>query len=199
MLDLRTEEQLMVAARDGDDEAFHTLALRLRERVARFLRHLGCEEGTVEDLVQETLLRLWASRETYQQRAALMTYVLTIAKNLWLTYGRSQEASGRRDVRCEGSDDLDELLLRRGRRCAGPEIMLLEKYRTFRIRQAIARLPTRQRLVFVLAHIEGLPYAEIAGMIGIAEGTVKSRMYRAVHNLRRELASDCPEYAQQEG
>jgi RNA polymerase sigma-70 factor (ECF subfamily) len=198
MLDLRTDEQLMVAARDGDDEAFRALAGRLRHVVARFLRHLGCEESCIEDLVQETLLRLWASRGTYEQRAALKTYVLTIAKNLWL-YQRLRRRPGQRERTVRGSDEeLDRLLLRDGRRSDGADVALLRKYRALRLRRAIVALPERQRLVFVLAHVEDLAYADIARMLGVAEGTVKSRMHRAVRNLRRSLQADFPGLASEE-
>jgi len=69
---------------------------------------------------------------------------------------------------------------------------LLDRYRAERIRSAIAALPERQRLVFALAHLHDMPYAEIAQLLGIAEGTVKSRMHRAVAGLRRELMGEFP-------
>ncbi len=198
MLDLRTEEQLMTAARDGDDDAFRRLTLRFRDRVAGFLRHLGCDAATAEDLAQETLLRLWASRRTYEQRAALMTYVLTIAKNLWLNHAPRQAVARRRTTDCRDVDDFERTLLRAGRQVQGPEVQLLEKYRLFRLRQAILRLPASQRLVFVLAHVEDLAYADVARVLGIAEGTVKSRMYRAVRNLRRDLGTEFAESVSEE-
>ena len=197
MLDLRTEEQLMVAAREGDEEAFRTLALRLRDVVSRFLRHLGCDETTVEDLVQETLLRLWSARSRYEQRAALRTYVLTIAKNLWLSHRRRDQTAREVAPADRGDEALDRLLLGHNH-LPEPEAHLLRKYRLFRIRQAITALPERQRLVFVLAHIEDLRYAQIADMLGIAEGTVKSRMHRAIQNLRTTLEAEFPGFEEKE-
>jgi len=188
MLDLRSEEELMEAARGGDDDAFRTLTLRLRATVVRFLRHMGCEPAEAEDLAQETLLRLWGARERYERRARLKTYVLGIARNLWLSHcGREARRAARETGR---EEQLDRLLLYGGVRAEGLEARLLADYRAFRVREAIAELPERQRVVFVLAHLEELPYAEIAVMLGIAEGTVKSRMSRAVRNLRQSLASE---------
>ena len=191
MLDLRSEEQLMEAAREGDDQAFQTLALRLRTTVARFLRHMGCQDGLLDALVQDTLLRLWASRERYERRASLKTYVLSIARNLWLSHcGREARRPSRQVSPAAG--ELDRLLLHGHVHSDGPEARMLADYRAFRVRRAIAELPERQRAVFVLAHLEDLPYAEIAFALGIAEGTVKSRMSRAVRNLRHALAAEYP-------
>ena len=190
MLDLRSEEELMAAAREGDDEAFQTLALRLRATVGRFLRHMGCADDDVEDLVQETLLRLWRSREGYEARARLKTYVLGIARNLWLSQcGREARKPLRRADHANG-DELDRLLVQGQVRTEGPEAVILAQYRAFRVREAIADLPERQRVVFVLAHLEDMPYAEMAQLLGIAEGTVKSRMSRAVRGLRKALGAE---------
>jgi len=188
MLDLRTEEELMTAAVGGDEEAFRLLALRLREVIGRFLRHLGCDRATVEDLTQETLLRLWTGKDRYQQRAKLRTFVLTIAKNLWLNHCRRKPMVSY-DAPAGGRSELDKLLIQDGLP-PGPEAALIDKYRAYRVRQAILGLPERQRIVFVLAHLEGLRHAEIAQMLGIAEGTVKSRMHRAIRGLRELLEAD---------
>lgn len=193
MLDLRTDEELMVAARGGDDEAFERLALRLRTAVSRFLRHLGCGEAAVEDMTQETLIRLWSARGSYEERAALQTYAFTIAHNLWRSYLRHLSTVPPAMALPADPDELDRLLLRPHHGPPGPEAHLLERYRAFHLRQAIVRLPWRQRIVFVLAQMEGLPYAQIASMLQIAEGTVKSRMHRAIRSLQTELARDFPE------
>lgn len=71
-----------------------------------------------------------------------------------------------------------------------PERELLRGYERFRIRRAIADLPEAQRLVFVLSHFEDLPYAEIARLLGIPVGTVKSRMHHACRKLREALAEE---------
>jgi len=197
MIDLRTDEQLMVAAGEGDDVAFETLVLRLRDGVNRFLRHLGCDPQTVDDLTQETLLRLWTSRNGYEPRAALRTYALTIAKNLWLSSNRRPEPALATDATTGRSDGLDGLALA-DLLPPSPERELFAKYRALRIREAIIALPPRQRIVFVLSHIEDLPYAEIGRILGIAEGTVKSRMHRAIRNLRHALERDASRPASEE-
>src|SRR5204863_9366577 len=71
-----------------------------------------------------------------------------------------------------------------------PHSQLFARYRQWRIRQAIARLPERHRLVFVLAHLEGYRLAEVADVLEIPVGTVKSRMNTAVRLLRDWLAPE---------
>jgi RNA polymerase sigma-70 factor (ECF subfamily) len=188
MLDLRGDEHLMLAAKAGDREAFCTLVDRLRSVLLPFLRHLGCDHATAEDLTQETLLRLWCAKDGYEVRASLRTYVLTIAKNCWLSAMRQGRLSSRIAAPLDAT--LEPLLARDGLRGCSPEAELVNRYTRQRILDAVARLPWRQRIVFVLAHIEHLDYAQISTMLGVAEGTVKSRMHRAVRNLRAALLDE---------
>jgi RNA polymerase sigma factor (sigma-70 family) len=71
-----------------------------------------------------------------------------------------------------------------------PHYQLFLRYRQWQIREAIARLPEPHRLVFVLGHLEGRRIAEMAEILGIPEGTVKSRMHTAVRLLRRWLGPE---------
>lgn len=73
-----------------------------------------------------------------------------------------------------------------------PEIHLLEAYRRLTIRRAIAALPEKQKLVFVMSHLEQMRYEEISEVLGIPIGTVKSRMFAAVNALRTLLAEERP-------
>jgi len=72
------------------------------------------------------------------------------------------------------------------------------RYREYRLARAVAELPTGERLVFVLKHHEGMRYGDIAALLGIAEGTVKSRMFRAVRLLRKALPDLDPDGPQEE-
>ncbi len=193
-----SDDELMGLVAVGDEEAFQELAYRVRSSVRSFLSRLGCSMAEVDDLAQETLIRLWMHRASFSNGQPLRPYLLAIAKNAYVSYCR--RAGARREVPGlpRESDQLDRLLLRAGRLAEGPESLVLGRYGEFRLSQAVARLPQTDRLVFVLRHHEGLKYREIAEMLGTAEGTVKSRMFRAVRALRRALPDLDPDGNEEE-
>jgi len=178
-----SDEALMSDAQSGCEAAFHELALRLRPRLVRFVGRLGADAATAQDLAQDTLLRLWLRRGAYQRRRLVWPYVLAIARHAWADhYARHRETPCRPTLVAGRS-----ALRPHPDRVAGPEAALLEGYRRFRIERAVRALPEPERQVFVLAHYEQLAYREVAQVMGIAEGTVKSRMFRAVRALRAAL------------
>jgi len=192
-----SDGELMELAATGDQQAYQVLAGRLRPRVKRFLRRLGCGLAEADDLAQETLIRLWVYRRSYHPERPLGPYLLGIAKNAYLAHCERTAREGAVAV-TPADGELDRLLLRNGWQAEGPESAFFAHYREFRLAQAVSALPESERLVFVLKHHEGLPYDEIASLLGIAEGTVKSRMFRAVRALRRALPDLEPGGAQEE-
>jgi RNA polymerase sigma-70 factor (ECF subfamily) len=182
-----SDEELMELVAEGDGMAFHELAVRVRPGVRAFLARLGCGVAEGEDLAQEALIRLWLHRGSYTPGRPLRPYLLTIVKNAYLSH--CERRSTRAEVVPLSSEPsaLDRLLLRAGWQVEGPEAEVMGRYREYRLARAVAELPAGERLVFVLKHHEGMRYGDIAVLLGIAEGTVKSRMFRAVRLLRKAL------------
>jgi len=139
-----------------------------------------------EDLSQETFARLFARRRQYEPVARFSTFVWRIAINLCYDELRRLE---RRDER--SLDDEDEEAWTAGgtpeASVAPPDVAVEEKERAEMVRKAVLCLPDDYRAVVVLRHYEGLKFREIAGVLGIPEGTVKSRMARALSRLAGQL------------
>lgn len=173
-------ESLMQRVTEGDEGALRELVARLRPRILRFLRQLGADKDAAEDLCQETLIRLWVARLRYEPKGKLVTFVLKIAYRCLLN--RQSKAGHRREVI---DDTVGERLVEPSR---SPEEWVLAAYRQRQIARAIDRLPNGQRDVFVMAQLQDMPYAEIAEVLEVPVGTVKSRMARAVERLRELLA-----------
>jgi RNA polymerase sigma-70 factor, ECF subfamily len=158
------DRRLMQAHLGGDPDAFTTLVSRHRHRLwAVALRTLGDPEEAA-DAVQDALLSAFRNAHTYRGDAALTTWLHRIVVNACLDRVRRRQARpteplGDRDVAARRHPhDLAEVRLD--------------------VTAALARLPETQRTAIVLVDLEDLPVAEAAALLGVAEGTVKSRCAR---------------------
>jgi RNA polymerase sigma-70 factor, ECF subfamily len=168
--DERAERTLLARTAQGDESAFRLLYDRLAERVFRYVFTLLHDRHLAEDVAQETMVIVWKQAGTFEGRSKVSTWVFGIARFRALDILRKEK---------------------RGQRV--PETVLVEpdpapavedRERTLR---AIKTLPEEQREVVFLTFYEGLSYGEIAGMLGIPEGTVKSRMFYARRTLAEAL------------
>ena len=172
----------MALVKTGDFRAFDEIYARYSPGIRRFLFNLLWDDDAADDSTQEVFFRLYKARESYEPGGKLSTWLFQTAKNYFISQCRKDKSNGKAPIQLyEGI-------------CAGPkvepDIHLLELYRRHSIRRAIAQLPAGQRLVFVLAQIEGLKYAQISEKLGIPVGTVKSRMFAAVGSLRHMLEEE---------
>ena len=187
-MDTDSDTELMQRVRNGDTAAFKCLYDRYREKVRNFFFHLTWDAEVAKDWTQEVFLRLWLARARYEPTGKFTTYLFQIAKNFYLNHRVHQE----RDA---ATLSLDEVAQSNGALprielidlATQPDVMLFHKYRQRQIRRAIAALPEAYRLVFTMSHFDDLKYREIADVLGIPVGTVKSRMNAAVRMLREML------------
>jgi RNA polymerase sigma-70 factor (ECF subfamily) len=176
--------ELVERWRAGDEVAFESLVRRHERRVfAVALRMLGSREEA-EDVAQEVFLNLHRSGHRFRREARFSTFVYRVAVNAALNRRRSL---GRSRARLEG------LMRRQAGGDAlpytprGPEDSILGRELRAKLEREILDLGDALRTPLVLHDVEGLPYAEISSILGVAEGTVKSRIHRARRALRRRL------------
>jgi RNA polymerase sigma-70 factor, ECF subfamily len=182
------ETELMLRVAGGDEAAFATLVGLVLPRLVGFFRKLGADRGTAEDCAQETLLKVYRVRESYEPRARFVTYLFHVARNHWIDVYRHRRV-GPRQVSADAPEGDDE----RGASdpAAPPQDVsagLSRAELSTALRGAMEALGTEHREVFVLALVEGLRYQEIGDILGIPVGTVKSRMFAAVRQVRATLA-----------
>ena len=153
------------------------LVRRHQGMVTRFACHLLYGDRTAaEDIGQEAFLRLYRSAREYTARGAMRGFLLTITRNLCRDYLRRQHPTASLDTVFDQADPAPT-----------GEISALQDERAEAVRKAIGELPEEQRTVLLLSHYEGLPYAEIAAIVGCPAGTVASRKHHALVALRRRL------------
>jgi len=168
----------------GDEAAFAELIKRHEARVFRLLYRMMGSREDAEDLTQETFLSLHRHGHRFRAEARFSTFVYRVAANAALNRRRSL---GRGRARIEklkhrqlAGDDLPSSP-------RDPEDSTLGVELTEHVKSALAELSPSLRMPVVLYDIEGLAYGEIAKILGIAEGTVKSRIHRARAALREHL------------
>ena len=170
--------------RAGDEGAFETLMKRHERRVFGLLMRMMGDRTEAEDVFQETFLNLHRNGHRFRRESRFSTFVYRVAVNAALNRRRSL---GRRRARLENlstrqaaGDDLPSAP-------RGPEDAAQGGQIQARVQEEIERLSPNLRAPLVMYDLEGLPYAEIAEVLGLAEGTVKSRIHRARQALRERL------------
>jgi len=161
----------MILVQRGDATAFEHLLQRYRQRLYGFLLRRASPQG-IEDLFQETWLRVVRARESFDPARRFSTWLFQIANNLCRDGTRrsvleaKEQARLQSDTAAHGGDGSAALDTR------------------LDVQQRLARLPERLREVLVLRFFEDLGEREIAEIVGVPPGTVKSRLHAAVRALR---------------
>ena len=163
----------------GDQRAAALLVERHAPSVARFAASLGARDE-VEELVQDTFVRAFASLDGFRSDSALRTWLFTICKRLWLDRRRSERR--RRD----------EVELTEGHATTAHDALdgLVADEAAGRIRAAMGTLSPMQREVFALRVNEGLAYEEIAGLVGSTAGACRVHYHHAVRLIKERLTDD---------
>ena len=183
-------EQLVEALKRREPAAFEQLIAQhgtMLYRVA--LRFMG-QRQDAEEVVQETLLHVYEKIDTFDQRAALPSWLYRIVVNTALMRLRAKSRRPEELLDTSGpSFTADGQHAREvGVWALPPEDTLLRQEALALLQQAITRLPDLYRAVYVLAEIEGLRHEEIATILGITVSTAKTRLHRARLLLREALA-----------
>jgi RNA polymerase sigma-70 factor (ECF subfamily) len=177
-----SEEALMEAYVQGDVEAFQRLFQRLAPSLLAFFQRSTGSAAVAEDLMQSTFLKLHDARGRWRSGEKLRPWVFAIAGNVRVDWARRQGRAA--------EEELDEGALPPAEADppGGPDSSLLARERGERVRAALERLTEPQRVVIQLHRFEGLGFAEIGRALGISEGAVKLRAFRAYQELRALLA-----------
>ncbi len=170
---------LMAQVREGCENAFCQLVERHQRPLLNFFARMGASHHG-EDLAQETFIRLWNYREKYKPSAKFTTFLYTLARHAWLDFVRRQirfklfSDRYREEVPSSTDGGLGQLR------------------RKLDIQTALGRLSPKLREVLVLAVHQGLAYDEIAEILRIPLGTVKSRVFNALSTLQEMFHEDKP-------
>ena len=188
--------ELMERFRRGDRSALDALVDRHHASLIRYFFHQSRSRETAEDLAQEVWIRVIRHRDDYRPTARFQTYLFSIARNLWIDAYRSRKAapptvSADREVGGEEGEGASLGTFLPSKEPEPSERASVHE-EAERVRAAVERLPPGLREVFELGEVQGLRYQDVAGILDIPVGTVKSRMHAAVQRLREALEPPKP-------
>jgi RNA polymerase sigma-70 factor, ECF subfamily len=186
--DMQTEAtRLMTAIRAGDHEAFGDLERTLRSRAFHVARSLVGSQDDAMELCQETFLKVFRARESYDPAQPFLPWFHRILRNTCFSFLRKHRRLRKRSLTVIGSDG-EELDFEIVDSAPGPATVAETGERSRLLTTAMEHLSARDREILALRQFDELSYREIAQTLGIPEGTVMSRLYHARRRLAEALA-----------
>ncbi|HZY88886.1 MAG TPA: sigma-70 family RNA polymerase sigma factor [Gemmataceae bacterium] len=187
-----SDEDLLVRFCRGETEAFGALVRRYERELYGYLRRYVGDGSLAEDVFQNTFLQLYLKSGQYEAGRPVRPWLYTIATHQAIDALRRNsrhQAVSLEQRREEASDgELRSLLETLEGRGPGPLELASEAERRERVRASVDRLPDFLRQVLLLAYYQGLKYREIADILDIPVGTVKSRLHAALVKLQEAWA-----------
>lgn len=192
MADAERDLELMRRFQAGDIDAFTELYEAHLKGLLNFFFRLCWDRALAEDFAQEVLLRIYKSARSWEPNARFTTFLYRVARNYWIDHCRlmsTQKENVSLNATVGDADSGMSLVDRLPADIRPPDDDLDRRELYGAIMKALNQLPEDQRMVFILSEIQELRYSEIAEIMEVPLGTVKSRMHTAVARLQ-ELLTD---------
>lgn len=188
------EKIFLDQARNGEERAFSQLVEAHSERVIALAWRLVNNRADAEEIAQEAFLRLYNSLATFRGESSVATWLYRTVSRLAIDHLRRERLKRRIFFfrSANAAERPDPLEMVPDPSAASPLSQLLDKEMAGCMHQVLNLLPPQQKAVFVLRHMQDMSLREIAEILGLEEGTVKSHLHRAVTRFRME-------YRRQEG
>jgi len=189
---------LVEQCQGGDSAAMESLILRYQNRIYNVILKICANPDDAAELTQETFVKIIESIDRFQGRSTFYTWAFRIAVNLTLNYCQRSAKLGLRSLDAEGyaHDTQARQVLREflsDDSAPDPAAVAQNKELCEIAFESLMKLNDEQRTVVVLRDIEGMHYAQIAEVLDIELGTVRSRLSRARNNLREIIEAVCNE------
>ena len=158
--------------------SFRNDVLPLKNKLFRLALRITLNREEAEDVVQDTLMKVWNSRDKWQQLESIEAYSLTIARNLSLDRIKKMD---------NNNGSLEEEQVERQDLASTPSERMIQKDKLDIVRKIIDELPEKQRSCLQLRDIEGKAYKEIANILSITEEQVKVNIFRARQTVKQRF------------
>ena len=159
--------------------SFRTDVLPLKDELFRLALRITLNRADAEDIVQETMMKVWSRREQWDTIDSMEAFCMTICRNLALD--RQKRMDKQNASLEEGHDRADRSY------SSNPEEQAVQKDRLKLVRDLMNQLPEKQRTCMHLRDVEGKAYKDIATVLGISEQQVKVNIFRARQTIRQQF------------
>ena len=159
--------------------SFRNDVLPLKNKLYRLALRITLNPAEAEDVVQETMMKVWSRREQWEQIESIEAFCLTICRNQALD--KTRKMAGTEQSLDAGEHDAPD-----HSHTANPEEQAIQQDRVQLVRRLIDSLPEKQRTVMQLRDFEGKSYKEIAAVMGISEEQVKVSIFRARQAIKQK-------------
>jgi RNA polymerase sigma-70 factor (ECF subfamily) len=191
-LDTATDAELLEMYKHGREEAFRELVERYRNSLFAFLRRFLNKQDLVEDVFQETFLQLYSSREKFDTSRPLHPWLFTIAANKAKDALRKIQRGSAMSLGAiadSGGVSIDDVVNLLASYKITPVDEVSDDETAQRVRQIVAEMPDNLRSILILAYFEQFSYKQMAEILSIPIGTVKSRLHTAVVHFTKKWKS----------
>jgi RNA polymerase sigma-70 factor, ECF subfamily len=180
--DQLADQELVDLYRRGREAAFTELLHRYERELFHFLIRYVSQRAAAEDVFQDTCLQIHVSIDSFDINRPFKPWLFTIARNKALDYLRrnKQKPTARLNATVDDDDEGRQFLDLIDAQLPEPDEMAQKRENRELVREVVASLPTSMREILVLAYFHALPYKDVARMLNIPLGTVKSRLHAAV-------------------
>lgn len=175
------EKELLMKIAEGSESAFKDLFHLWRDKLYFFILRITHSAEMAEDIVQDVFVKVWTNRAALQSIHHFDAYIYKISQN--------QAISGMKRMAQEALI-LAELKKAPDAATSLTEDAVVHRELSRKFQVVLSKLPTQQRLVYTLTHLQGLKHEEVARQLKISSSTVKNHMTRALGTIRKELLQD---------
>ncbi len=186
MSNIIEEKKIIKKAAAGSADAFEQLLLKYQTPIYNLCLRMTGNPEDAADMTQEAFLKAWRSLSSFQFESSFSTWLYRLTTNTCLDYLRSLKRRPQCSLTVE-DDEGEEQVLDVTDEAPTPEEALLSAEERSQLVHALSQLEASQRQIITLRVVNDLSYAEIAEILDVKEGTVKSRLARARDNLRKKL------------
>jgi RNA polymerase sigma-70 factor (ECF subfamily) len=176
------DEYLIINAANGDRYSFEEIIKRYQKKVINLIYSFVNDTNEVEDIAQEIFLKIWKYAHDFKGQSKFSTWLYRIAVNSCLNYKKQKK------VESESVEKNENMLgINVNGNSISPEALIEKRELEVIIKEAIEKLPHRQRMALILSRFEGYSYKKIAEIMEVSLSSVETLLYRAKTNLGKIL------------
>ena len=175
--------QLVLASKQGDQEAFARLVLRYQRRIFNLVYRMLQNYEEASEITQEAFLAAWQGLPSFRGEARFGTWLYRIAYNCALKQLEARKRDKALQAALQAEQALDDLDIRQKQ----PDARLDARERQAVVQEQLSTLPAKYRIVLVLRHLQEMTYEEMAEILKMPVGTIKTHLFRARNLLKQRL------------